>query len=225
MDHMAISENERGEQQVYHPEATIVLSTHDRRDLLRKAIEAARHQTVPVEIMVMDDNSTDGTAKMMEREFPDIPYHRTNRTKGACFHRNNGIALARTEIVFPLDDGSILQSPETVAQTLREFEDPRVGAVAIPLINLLQTDIVARVAPDRDAQYVPPFVAAAHAVRREAFLKAGGYREIAFHMGEEADLCIRMRNLGLLVRLGSADPIHRYQPKGRTSFVGELVGR
>ena len=134
------------------PEATIVLTTHDRRDLLRKAIEAARRQTVPVEIMVMDDNSTDGTAEMMEREFPDISYHRTNQTNGPCFHRNNGIALARTEIVFPLDDDSILQSPETVAQTLREFEDPRIGAVAIPFINLLQTDTITSVAPDRNAQ-------------------------------------------------------------------------
>jgi glycosyltransferase involved in cell wall biosynthesis len=226
MEHSEGSQNARGQGEGGGPKATIVLTTHDRRDLLRKAIEAARRQTVPVEIMVMDDNSTDGTAEMMERDFPDISYHRTNRTKGPCFHRNNGIALARTEIVFPLDDDSILQSPETVAQTLREFEDPRIGAVAIPFINLLQTDTITSVAPDRNAQYVTAaFVAASHAVRREAFLKAGGYREVFFYMGEEADLCIRMLDLGLLVRLGCADPIHHYQPKGRISFAADFFGR
>jgi glycosyltransferase involved in cell wall biosynthesis len=217
MDYLGKPQNGHGEQQVDDPKATIVLTTRDCRDLLRTAIKAARRQTVPLEIMVMDDNSADGTAEMMEREFPDISYHRTNKTKGSCFHRNSGIALARTEIVFPLDYDSILESPETVAQTLREFENPRVGAVAIPFINALQTDPMASVVPHRSAQYVP--FAAAHAVRREAFLKAGGYREISFRMGEETDLCIRMRKLGLLVRLGSADPIHRYQPKAGTSFA------
>jgi glycosyltransferase involved in cell wall biosynthesis len=226
MGHIGGSYNGHGEQQVDDPEATIVLTTHDCRHQLRRAIEAARRQTVSVEIMVMDDNSTDGTAEMMEREFPDIPYHRTNRTKGPCFHRNSGIALARTEIVFPLGDDSILESPETVAQTLREFEDPRVGAVAIPFINVSQTDIIASLASNCDAQHVSlALIAAAHAVRREAFFKAGGYRETFVRMGEETDLCIRMLNLGLLVRHGSADPIHRYQPKGRTSPVAEFFGR
>ena len=216
------SPNAYRERQDDDPEATIVLTTRDCRDLLRRAIEAARRQTVPVEIMVMDDNSANGTAEMMEREFPDISYHRTNRSKGLCFHRNSGIALAQTEIVFPLGDDSVLESPETVAQTLREFEDPLVGAVTIPSINLSRTDTVPGAAPDGHAQQAP--FSAAHAVRRAAFFKAGGYRESSFHIGEGTDLCIRMRRLGLLVKRGAADPIRRYRPQVPASFVAEVSG-
>ena len=154
---------------------TIVFTTHNRAEMLRRAIEAAKKQTVPVEIIVMDDASTDETSAMMAKDFPEIQYHRTLENKGPCYHRNKGIKLAKTEVVFPLDDDSILQSPDTVEQTLSEFNDPCIGAVAIPFINILQDDHVCTKAPDSDEMYLThAFVAAAHAVQREKFLQVGG---------------------------------------------------
>ena len=95
------------------PAATIVFTTYNRQDILRQAIQAAQKQTVPIDIIVMDDASTDGTATMMATEFPNIKYYRSSENKGPCYQRNRGIELAKTEIVFPLDDDSILQSPHT----------------------------------------------------------------------------------------------------------------
>ena len=208
------------------PAATIVVTTHNRQELLRNAINSAKQQTIPVEIIVMDDNSIDGTSAMMKTNFPDISYHRSSGGRGPCFHRNSGIAMARSEIVFALDDDSILQSPRTVEQTLPEFDDPRVGAVAIPFVNVLQTAQIVSRAPSETGIYVTAaFVAASHAVRKNAFLEAGGYRELFFYMGEEGDFCIRMLQMGLVVRLGRADPIHHYQPRGRVSFPADFYGR
>jgi glycosyltransferase involved in cell wall biosynthesis len=206
--------------------ATVVFTTHNRRELLHRAITSAKAQTVPVEIIVMDDNSADGTSGMMKRYFPDIPYHRSSSGRGPCFHRNRGVALAQSDIVFALDDDSVLQSPHTVEQTLAEFDNPQVGAVAIPFVNVLQThQIVCRPPSERGVYVTAAFVAASHAVRKEVFLHAGGYRELFFYMGEEADLCIRMLQTGLGVRLGRADPIHHYQPRGRVSFPADFYGR
>lgn len=208
------------------PAATIVFTTHNRCDLLRSALRAALAQTIAPEILVMDDNSEDGTRRMMESEFPQIPYYRSQHGRGPCFHRNRGIALARANIVFPLDDDSILQSNRTIEQTLREFSDPRIAAVAMPFVNVLQTDRVNSRAPDGDTVYVTgAFVAAAHAIRRDAFLRVGGYREDFFYMGEEGDICIRLLDRGLVVRVGRADPVHHYQPCGRTSFLPDFYGR
>jgi GT2 family glycosyltransferase len=208
------------------PAATIVFTTHNRRDLLQKAITSAKAQTIPVEIIVMDDNSTDSTPVMMRKDFPEVVYHRSNDGRGPCFHRNRGVALAQTKIVFALDDDSILQSPLTVEQTLAEFDNPRVGAVAIPFINVLQTDRVISPCPEKRGLYVTAaFVAASHAIRKDVFLDVGGYRDLFFYMGEESDLCIRMLQRGLVVRLGRADPIHHYQPRGRVSFPADFYGR
>ncbi len=205
---------------------TIVFTTHNRRDLLRQAIVAARGQSVPLDILVMDDASTDGTAAMMAAEFPDIGYHRSSSNVGPCYHRTRGIELAATDIVFPLDDDSILQSPHTIEQTLAEFTHDRIGAVAIPFANKLQGNEIFTRAPATDDIYLThAFVAAAHAVRREVFLKAGGYRDFFFYMGEEGDICIRMLEIGYCVRLGNADPIHHMQPPARISARADRYGR
>ncbi len=205
---------------------TIVFSTYNRSDFLRKAIEAAQKQSVPVRILVMDDASNDGTQQMMEKEFPEIEYHRSSQNLGPCYQRNRGIELATTEIVFPLDDDSVLQSSYTIEQTLAEFDDDRVGAVAIPYRNILQSNEIHTQAPDKDQIYIiHAFVAASHAVRRSAFLKAGKYRELFFYYGEEGDLCLRLLKHRFFVRLGAADPIHHFQSAGKISGRPDVFGR
>ncbi|MTJ11420.1 glycosyltransferase family 2 protein [Anabaena sp. UHCC 0187] len=207
-------------------QATIVFTTHNRYELLIKAIQAAKRQSVAVDIIVMDDNSTDGTSEMMSRDFPDIQYYRSPENKGPCYQRNKGIELSKTKIVFPLDDDSILDSEYTIEQTLREFNDPQVGAVAIPFINILQDQMIWTKAPNQEQIYVThAYVAAAHAVDREKFLSIGGYRELFFYMGEEGDVCIRLLEKGFYVRLGTADPIYHYQPPNRISKRPDVFGR
>lgn len=207
-------------------QTTIIFTTHNRADILRQAIYAAQKQTVPVDILVMDDASTDHTKSMMTEEFPEISYHRSSENRGPCYHRNLGIRLAHTEIVFPLDDDSILQSPLTLEQTLAEFDHPHIGAIAIPFINILQDQQICTKAPDTKSVYFThAYVAAAHAVRRQHFLQLGGYREFFFYMGEEGDFCIRLLAQGLGVRLGSADPIHHLQPNERISERADTFGR
>lgn len=208
------------------PLATIVFTTHNRKEILRQAIQVAQRQTVAVKILVMDDASTDGTEVMIRDEFPDVEYHKSNQSVGPCYHRNKGIELAQTKIVFPIDDDSILQSPHTVEQTLAEFEHDQVGAVAIPYCNILQSSEIKTQAPDQQQIFLThAYVAAAHAVRRDIFLKVGGYREFFFYMGEEGDFCIRLLQHRFLTRLGTADPIHHLQPPHRISVKADVLGR
>jgi len=207
-------------------QTTIVFTTYNRADILRQAIHAAQKQTVTVDILVMDDASTDHTKLMMLEEFPEISYHRSLENRGPCYHRNLGIRLAQTEFVFPLDDDSILQSPSTIEQTLAEFDHPNIGAIAIPFINILHDRQIWTRAPDSQSVYFThAYVAAAHAVRRKHFLQLGGYREFFFYMGEEGDFCIRLLENGLGVRLGNADPIHHLQPSDRISQRADTFGR
>jgi GT2 family glycosyltransferase len=71
-------------------------------------------------------------------------------------------------------------------------------------------------APDREAVWVADtFIGTAHAIRRDVFLKLGGYREHLVHQGEEGDYCIRMLDAGYFVRLGNSDPIHHFESPKR----------
>ena len=67
------------------PAASMVIPTRNRKDLLGRMIRSALAQTVPVEVIVMDDGSTDGTQEMVRREFPQVRYYELGKAKGPAF--------------------------------------------------------------------------------------------------------------------------------------------
>ncbi len=190
------------------------------------SIRSALAQSVPVEVLVLDDGSTDGTPEMVAKEFPQVRYYRYEGPNGPSFLRNRGSEMASCPILFPIDDDSIFQSKHTVEQTLAEFDHPRVAAVGIPFVNVCQSSQLLQAAPDRRHMYVGlAYVGAAHAIRRDLFLGAGGYREQFFYMGEEGDVCLRLLERGYVVRMGSADPIHHMESPARTQWRADHHGR
>jgi len=207
-------------------QAAVVIPTFNRKDYLRKAIVSALAQTVPVEIVVMDDGSTDGTPEMMRAEFPQIIFEQHPGPNGPSFLRNRGSELASAPILFPIDDDSEFSSAKTIEQTLADFNHPRIGAVGIPFINVrIDQTVQQRASAGTGIQIIQTYVGASHALRRDLFLKFGGYRPQLFYMGEEGDYCIRMLDSGYVVRLGLADPIHHYESPSRSSFRADFYGR
>lgn len=206
--------------------ASIVIPSCNRIEELRALIRSCLDQTVRVEIIVVDDAANDEVERMVHEEFPVVRYFRLAKAKGPAFQRNRGIELAVSEIVFPVDDDSLFVSPRTVAQTLNEFAHPRIGAVGIPYVNVNHDPRVLQLAPPDGAIHVThSFVGAAHAVRRDVFLKVGGYREHFFYMGEETDLCLRMLSQGYVTRLGNADPVHHVESPRRNMRRASFSGR
>jgi glycosyltransferase involved in cell wall biosynthesis len=211
------------------PDATIVITTHNRRNNVRRAIESALSQTAAVEVLVIDDGSIDGTPSMVANEFPEARLHRSETSLGYVVQRNVAARLASAPVIISIDDDAVLSSPLTVAQTLEELNHPQVGAVAIPVIDVRHGPTVrARApsrAPDRHGVYVvPTFIGTANAIRRDLFVRLGGYRDVIFHQGEEADYCVRMLAAGYVTRLGSADPIYHYESQSRDVRRMDIYG-
>jgi glycosyltransferase involved in cell wall biosynthesis len=208
------------------PAATIVIATKDRKEDLAAALESCFAQSAPVEVIVMDDGSSDGTGQLVRDRFPRASYHRVERSQGYIRQRNRGAELARAPYVFSIDDDAVFSTPRVVAQTLAEFDRPRVGAVAIPFVNVRQDDLVRQRAPDDGRVWVTSsYVGTAHALRRDLFLRSGGYRAHLVHQGEEMDFCVRMYDAGHVVRLGRADPIHHFESPRRDFRRIDLHGR
>ena len=209
-----------------NPIATVVIATRNRKDLLRRAIASSFAQDVPVEVIVLDDASTDGTGAMMAAEFPHVRYERSEVAGGPTVSRNKGARLASCEIIFPIDDDAEFVSPATVRQTIAEFDNPRVAAVGIPFINVRVDQTVRQIAPDANHIYATnAYIGCAHALRRSVFLAVGGYREQLFYMGEESDVCIRLLAKGYVTRLGRAEPMHHHESPLRNSRWAELYAR
>lgn len=198
------------------PDATVVIATRNRLAQARRAVAGALAQTgAEVEVLVLDDASDDGSAATLGAEHPAARVLASARPIGAAGQRNRAAQLARGRILVSLDDDAELPSPDTVAQTLDDFDDERIGAVAIPLRQPAHGERLFQAAPDAAGTWCTfPFIAAAAAVRRDVWLAAGGYRpNPAPRANEEVDLALRMLDAGFVVRLGRADPaVHHEAP-------------
>lgn len=199
--------------------ASVVLATHNRREEVLRAIRSVVTQTVPVEIIVLDDASTDGTSDEIRRQFPEVSLHRLTQRRGGIANRNHGARLARAPIWISMDDDAEMPSPHTVEQTLRAFDHPRIAAVAIPYFEPTRPERVLQVAPSDTGRFVTSmFIGCAAAIRRDAFLAVGGFREALLHSAEESDVCLRLLDSGYVVALCRADAMvhHLSERRDRT---------
>lgn len=206
-------------------QATVVISTKNRVEDLCKSIASALNQTARPYVLVIDDGSTDGTTDRVREKFPTVQISRSEISRGLIVQRNRAAQMVETPIIISIDDDAEFSSPNVVEATLREFSHPRIGAVAIPFVDINRSPKVCGLAPDRRQVYACyDYVGTAHALRRDIFQTLGGYREILFHQGEEEDYCVRMLDAGFVTRAGAADPIHHYESPRRSYSRMDFFG-
>ena len=206
--------------------ASVVIVTKDRKDHLRRAIISALEQTEPVEILVLDDGSTDGTSDMVKLEFHQVRLDRTATSLGLVAQRNRGAELCSGHVIFSLDDDAEFSTSRVIEQVLAGFSHPRVAAIAIPYVEPQKSGQKLQHAPTADAIWVTDsFRGTAHALRRDVFVNLGGYREEIIHQGEEMDFCIRLLNDGFVVRLGFGDTIVHHESQKRDWRRIDFYGR
>lgn len=95
---------------------SIVITTYNRLNLLKRAIDSALKQTIPCEVVVADDCSSDGTEEYVKGLCQSQPqhsdrrliYHRNHSNSGHCKTMNLGVSVASGEWIKPLDDDDYL---------------------------------------------------------------------------------------------------------------------
>ncbi|MBV2208070.1 MAG: glycosyltransferase [Thermomonas sp.] len=113
------------------PWVSVVMTTHNVADYVEQAVTSLLRQTYsPLEIIVVDDCSTDTTwpiLQRLKREYP-IVIRRLNANLGTYFAKNFGVRLARGEFVF-FQDGDDLCHPERIRLCMHELRQPSVMCV------------------------------------------------------------------------------------------------
>ena len=108
------------------PLVSVVIPTHNRRDLLAEAVASVREQTYdPIEIIVIDDGSGDGTAEMIRERFPRVRLVRQPH-RGVSAARNRGIAEAQGEYIAFLDSDDLWLPKKLAAEMDALLKNPEL---------------------------------------------------------------------------------------------------
>lgn len=175
------------------PLVTVNIVTRNRTQALSKAIESAYGQTYrPVEVVVVDNDSSDGSPEMVESRWPDVRLIRLHHNLGCQPGRNIGMKNSRGKYIFNLDDDGALE-PTAIERVVARFEaEPDVAVVAAAILPMTE-DRAALVKHRRyqTTRYVGGFPGGASAIRAKVLDQVGYFPE--YPRGHaEADLALRL---------------------------------
>ncbi|WP_165855273.1 glycosyltransferase family 2 protein [Marinobacter sp. JSM 1782161] len=123
------------------PLVTVIIPAFNAEQYLDDTLQSIEAQTYAnIEIIVVDDGSTDSTAELVQAHAPRVRYiHQPN--SGSCAApRNNGLKHAQGEFITFFDADDIML-PEKIAQQVRQFQDhPDAVAVISNYRNFTDTE-------------------------------------------------------------------------------------
>jgi len=125
---------------------TAIITTHNRLDLLKRAIESVSAQTYDdIDLIIVDDASTDDTPQYLSSlsaEYSRISYIRISpeKSKGVNYARNAGIKAATGRLIAFLDDDDVWLPRKTAIQVEFMKKHPDIMAVSSDWIEVFIID-------------------------------------------------------------------------------------
>ena len=206
---------------------SVVIPSYNRKQELENCIESALSQGIDhnPEIIVVDDGSTDGTEKIIDK-YPNITFIRQNH-KGAAAARNNGAQKSKQEFVFFIDSDCRAEK-NCAEELLKEIQkDENIAIVGCRILG----KTAGFLAKCHDYAHYSNFMvrkreerkflcSSGILVRKEYFDKMGGFNE-DLKIAEEEDLGLRTNMAGYkLIYQPSAIVYHFH---GRNNFQKAIL--
>jgi GT2 family glycosyltransferase len=215
------------------PTFSVIVAAHEAASFIAEAVESALRQTLaPVELIVVDDGSTDDLAGALAAFEPHVTLVRGEHG-GPAAARNRALRFAYGDFVAVLDADDAY-APDRLAG-LQEL------AAARPDLDVLATDATLEVdgrvvgrfnettpfpTGDQRTEILQTCFVCAPAIRRSRLEALGGWDE-DLQTGEDWDLVLRLVLGGCPVGL-VAEPLYRYRLRAgsvTSRRVAALAGR
>jgi len=205
---------------------TVSVLTYNRLSVLRESLSTlCSINYTPLEIIVVDNRSEDGTAQMVKTDFPEVHLFQMERNIGVAA-RNVGIKMASSEIVITLDDDILGLEGEGIRSILSIFESREdIGAICFKVVGYYTGEVCNWCHHYKKEEfYNKEFVTdeiteGAVAFRKSALLQSGLYPEHFFISYEGADLLVRLLEAGYKTIYSPKICVrHRNASEGRKSW-------
>jgi glycosyltransferase involved in cell wall biosynthesis len=176
---------------------TVVIPVFDRVGLLADAVESALAQDHELELVIIDDGSTDGTSELADRlaagDERAWVVHQANAGPGTA--RNVGLRLARHRLVANHDSDDLMLAGRLAGQVAALAERPDAGAV----VSMARSE---RIEGSDTPQHVllrfgdlDPASLCTMLLDRDRALAVGGY-STDLRLGEDTELLVRLHEAG-----------------------------
>lgn len=195
----------------------VVIVTYNGAPWIRLALDSLRQSQTPCVPVVVDNASTDETAEIIRREFPEVRLLAQSHNAG--FGRGNNIGISDAirsgaEFIFLLNQDAYVTASTLGTLTTFLQDHPDYGIVSplhcSPDLSTLDPQTQRRYLQGYAPQYLSDACvgavkahydiyginAAAWMVRSSAFEKTGGFDPLFFMYGEDDDLMARFNHLG-----------------------------
>lgn len=218
------------------PTVSVVIPAYNAAGTIRAALASVERQTVrPLEVIVVDDASTDDTADILRKEYARHTLVFLDRNRGPAGARNAGIRKARGEWLAFLD-GDDAWFPWRIEEQMRVLAAAPDAVCVSGNVTLLPGDKalppshpagcpVRDVALEEflDSNPVPTSTAL---VRSKSLEEAGGFDE-QFRGPEDIDLWMRIAARGRVLKMDMPLALYRERPgslcMNQDRFLPEIV--
>jgi GT2 family glycosyltransferase len=209
--------------------ATVSILTCNRKDILLELLGDLKKQTMygQFEIIVVDNNSSDGTEEAIEKYYPEVKYFRNKENTG-CAGRNVGLREATGNIVITLDDDVYFHRKDEIERIIALFvEEKEAAAINFKILFHDSKKLIPfnwyhprRYEDFSESTFETDYISeGAVAFQRKIFKNVRYYPEEFFLGHEGYDLAYRIIDHGYKILYSSQiEVIHRISMKQRDSW-------
>ena len=115
---------------------TVVIPNYNGIKYIENCLRCVMSQTVPCEVIVVDNGSTDGSVQRIREEFEAVRVMELGANTGFCHACNTGIHVTRTDYVMLLNDDTTM-APDCVEKLLEAIEKrPQAFSVQARMVRM-----------------------------------------------------------------------------------------
>jgi len=212
----------------------ICLLSYNRKEELKIVLSSIYHLLNEEihEIILLDQCSNDGSMEMVSKEFPLVKLKFLKKNLGVAGGRDFLIKNSNSEICVFLDDDSYFKDTYDLLKISHIFKNNNhVQFLSFKIINS-NNELADWPHPralkkkSNEEWRCLNFVGCGHAIRKDAYLKVGGYNTLSHFYAEELELSYKLFNhygskMGLYI--GDIEIIHLASPKQRLHWSGKRL--
>jgi len=194
------------------PLVSVIISTKDSGRTLEKCLKSIKDQSYEnVELIVVDNNSTDSTKEIAEK-YTDKVF---NKGPERSAQRNFGVRESKGKYLL-IHDSDIYFNTDSVKECVELSEREQCDAIILPEQSIGEGFWTKVKAFERSFYVGNDYIEAARFFDKDIYLKVGGYDE-NLYAGEDWDLTARLRGSGY--KIGRAKNFLKHD-EGRLNLLG-----